>query len=63
MGYKFNNSIITDGVSCSILFVKEEYYNKFIPSFKCKNQRKERYIDKLEKEEYDKLKDKKNNSN
>ena len=58
-GYKFNNSIITDGVSCSILFVKEEYYNKFIPSFKFKNQRKEQYIDKLEKEEYDKLKDKK----
>ena len=61
-GYKFNNSIITDGVSCSILFIKEEYYNKRVQSFKFKGICKEKYIDELEGEDYERIIEK-NNSN
>jgi hypothetical protein len=58
-GYKFNNSIITDGVSCSILFVKEEYYGKFIPKFKFKNISNEKYIDELSDDDYERIINKK----
>lgn len=56
-GYKFNDSIVTDGVSCCILFVKEKYYKKTIPKSK-KNKNNEQYIDELEEEEYERLKNK-----
>lgn len=54
-GYKFNNSIITDGVSCSVLFVKEEYYKKMIPKFKFKEISNEKYIDELENTDYERI--------
>lgn len=58
-GYKFNDTIITDGVSCSILFVKEKYYHKMVPSINIKNLPNEKYIDDLTKEDYERLCDKK----
>jgi hypothetical protein len=54
-GYKFNNSIITDGVSCSILSVKEEFYGKKIPQFKFKGLSNEEYIDELSEEDYERI--------
>ena len=32
--YKFDHSIITDGVGCSIQFIREEDYNKYAPKTK-----------------------------
>jgi transposase len=58
-GYLFNNSIITDGVSCSILFIKENFYGKQVPSFKPKNCNSEKYIDELNYEDYDRIIEKK----
>ncbi|ATZ81163.1 hypothetical protein BMW23_1120 [Bodo saltans virus] len=56
-GYKFDHSILTDGVGCSIQFIKEEYYNKFVPNKKKITETYE-YIDELEKEDYKRLKEK-----
>lgn len=55
-GYKFNFSIITDGVSCSILFIKEEYAGKYVNISKKKIR--ERYIHNITETEKENLKDK-----
>jgi hypothetical protein len=55
--YKFDHSIITDGVGCSIQFIREEYYNKYAPKTK-KLSGTELYIDELGDDEYDTLKGK-----
>ena len=54
-GYRFNNSIMTDGVSCSILFIKNEFYGrKKIKTHK--EPTRERYLDDLSQEELNCLK-------
>lgn len=56
-GYIFNNMISTDGVSCSILFVRKDLVGKF---FKPKmNKKDEEYIDDLTLECYQRLMTKK----
>jgi len=58
--YQFNNQIATDGVGCSILFIRKDLYNplkvvKIKSMSKPYNFRNERYVDELtdlEKEKY-----------
>jgi hypothetical protein len=49
-GYTFNNSIVTDGISCCILFIKDDLYGKKYHSKKVKPI-KEKYLDELDENE------------
>jgi hypothetical protein len=55
-GYKFNNSIVTDGVSCSLLFIREDQYGKRCPKGKKKVIVKETYFNELSSEDLEKMK-------
>lgn len=55
--YVFDHTIITDGVSCSIQFIKTQYLGKYIPNTK-KITKDEQYIDQLDNHHYNKLKSK-----
>jgi hypothetical protein len=55
--YKFHNMIETDGVSCSILLIRNDKVGKKIRVSKIPN--KEQYIDELKKKDYKELKNKK----
>lgn len=56
-GYKFNHSILTDGVSCCLLFIKEELYGKkkYIEKKKKVIVERELYLEDLTKPELEKL--------
>lgn len=64
-GYKFNYMINTDGVSCSILLLKNKVIKKKGIKISKKEKKqvkeinKEKYINELEDEEYNKIKNKK----
>ena len=51
--YTFHHMICTDGVSCSILLIRNDMIGKRIPKGKKVNT--EKYIDELEKKDYDRL--------
>jgi hypothetical protein len=55
--YTFHHMIYTDGVSCSILLVRNDMIGKRLPKKKLPQQ--EKYIDELDKKDYENLKDKK----
>lgn len=55
--YKFHHMILTDGVSCSILLLRNDLIGKRLPKDKIKFT--EEYIDELKDDEYEKLQDKK----
>ena len=55
--YTFHHMICTDGVSCSILLIRNDMKGKRIPKKKITST--EKYIDELDKQDYVKLKDKK----
>ena len=55
--YTFHHMICTDGISCSVMLIRNDMIGKRIPKKKLPQQ--EKYIDELEKKEYDKLKGKK----
>ena len=55
-GYVFNRRISTDGIGCTILFVREDLYNPFKKSYvrqikKPKNYNPEKYVKDLSEEE------------
>ena len=54
--YTFHHMINTDGVSCSIILIRNDMIGKRIPINKKKND--EKYIDELDEKEYDRLQDK-----
>ena len=54
--YSFHHMIETDGISCSILMIRNDLIGKKVKVKKCSN--KEQYIDSLTKSERDKLDDK-----
>lgn len=56
--YTFNHMIITDGVSCSILLIRNDMIGKQIPRRKIQ-QATEKYIDDLSQDDYERIKDKK----
>ena len=61
-GYTFNHSITTDGVGCSLLFIRNDLYDplkvvKLKGMTKPFNFRNERYIDELTDEETEKFKE------
>jgi len=49
-GYRFNNSIMTDGISCCILFIKDDLYGKRYKPGKKSKRSKEPYLDELDPE-------------
>lgn len=55
--YTFHHMICTDGVSCSVMSIRNDMIGKRIP--KKKLPQSEKYIDELDKKDYEKLKDKK----
>lgn len=55
--YTFHHMICTDGVSCSVMLLRNDMIGKRIPKKKISEQ--EKYIDELEQTEYNKLKTKK----
>jgi transposase len=55
--YSFHHMICTDGISCSVILIRNDMIGKRIP--KKKLPQLEQYIDELDKKEYDKLKCKK----
>lgn len=56
--YTFNHMINTDGLSCSILLIRNDMIGKQLPKHKIK-QSFEKYIDELDDTKYEQLKDKK----
>jgi hypothetical protein len=54
-GYKFNNSILTDGISCCLLLIKDELYGKRFRS-KPKVKSPELYLDDLSEEQLQNMK-------
>ena len=56
-GYSFHHMVDTDGISVTILFIKDEYVGKKIPKNKVKDD--EKYLDDLTPTELKKLKKKK----
>ena len=54
--YSFHHMINTDGVSCSIMLIRNDMIGKRIPTSKKINS--EKYIDELDSKEYDRLKNK-----
>lgn len=55
--YSFHHMICTDGISCSILLIRNDMIGKRIPTNKKKGNN-EKYIDELENKDYKRLKDK-----
>ena len=55
--YTFHHMICTDGVSCSIMLIRNDMIGKRIP--KKKVSQCEKYIDELDEKDYEKLKNKK----
>jgi len=53
-GYSFHHMIDTDGISVTILFIKDEYVGKKVPSNKIKTQ--EKYLEDIQPKELKKLK-------
>ena len=56
-GYSFHHMIDTDGVSITILFIKDEYVGKKVPINKIRTQ--EKYLEDIQPKELQKLKKKK----
>jgi len=55
--YSFHHMINTDGISCSIMLIRNDMIGRRIPT--TKKQNNEKYIDELDNKDYDRLKDKK----
>jgi hypothetical protein len=56
-GYTFHHMICTDGLSCSIMLIRNNMIGKRIP--KKKTLSNEKYIDELDEKDYERLKNKK----
>ena len=54
--YTFHHMINTDGISCSIMLIRNDMIGRRVPT--TKKQNNEKYIDELDNKEYDRLKNK-----
>jgi transposase len=58
-GYRFNHQIVTDGVACSLLFIREDQYGEKARPGGKKAKMEEKYLDQLTRPEIDSLRESK----